>query len=195
MDTTNIHIVEEPEKQLAMHPRKFSMWLFIVTVVMIFAALTSAYIVRQAEGNWREYELPLSLWINSGIIILSSATMHWAYLSAKKDNLEMVKVAISSTTFLGVLFLIGQMWAWNVLVSNEVYFTGGNPSESFLYVLTGLHGAHLVSAIIYLFIVLFATFRYQVHSKNLAKIEMCATYWHFLDILWLYLFIFLLLNH
>ena len=192
--TSDFKIVEEAKKPLSMHPKKFGMWLFMVTVVMIFASLTSAYIVRQAEGNWVVFELPNLLTITSGIIILSSVSMHYTYLMAKKDNLDQVKVGVVVTFILGVTFLIGQLYAWGDLVNNNVFFVG-NPSGSFLYVLTGLHGLHLVSGIIFLIIVLISTFKYQVHSKNLAQIQMCATYWHFLGGLWIYLFVFLLLNH
>jgi len=188
-----IRIVEEANKPLGMHPKKFALWIFIASVIMIFAALTSAYIVRQSDGNWMMFDLPNSFWITSAIILVSSGTMHWAYLAAKKDNLEATKVAISITTVLGVAFLVGQYLAWGDLVRRNVYFVG-NPSGSFVYVLSGLHGAHIIGGLVFLLIVLVATFRYSVHSKNLAQIEMCATYWHFLDGLWLYLFVFLLLN-
>jgi len=186
-------IVEEADKPLAMHPKKFALWIFIVSVFMIFAALTSAYIVRQSDGNWLVFDLPNSFWITSAIILISSGTMHWAYLAAKRDNLEATKIAISITTVLGAAFLVGQYIAWGDLVKRNVYFVG-NPSGSFVYVLSGLHGLHIVGGVIFLLIVLTATFRFRVHSKNLAQIEMCATYWHFLDALWLYLFVFLLLN-
>lgn len=186
-------IVEEADKPLAMHPKKFALWIFIVSVFMIFAALTSAYIVRQSDGNWLVFDLPNSFWITSAIILISSGTMHWAYLAAKRDNLEATKIAISITTVLGAAFLVGQYIAWGDLVKRNVYFVG-NPSGSFVYVLSGLHGLHIVGGVIFLLIVLTATFRFRVHSKNLAQMEMCATYWHFLDALWLYLFVFLLLN-
>lgn len=188
-----IRIVEEASKPLAMHPKKFALWIFIASVLMIFAALTSAYIVRQADGNWMSFDLPASFWITSAIILASSVTMHWAYWSAKKDNLEATKLAISLTSVLGLAFLIGQYIAWGDLVERNVYFVG-NPSGSFVYVLSGLHGLHIVGGVIFLFIVLVATFRFKVHSRSLDQIEMCATYWHFLDGLWLYLFVFLLLN-
>ncbi|GAA0894444.1 cytochrome c oxidase subunit 3 [Fulvivirga kasyanovii] len=192
--TSELKLVEDPKKPLSMNPKKFALWLFMVTVVMIFAALTSGYIVRQAEGNWVMFELPFEMWVTTGIILLSSATMHWAYLEAKKDNLERVKLAISVTTVLGVLFLVGQFYVWGALVDSEVYLVG-NPSGSFLYVLSGLHGLHIVSGVIFLIIVLISTFKYKVHSKSLNQIQMCTTYWHFLDALWIYLFVFLLLNH
>ena len=192
--TGDLKLIEEPKRPLAMNPRKFALWLFMITVVMIFAALTSAYIVRQGEGNWMLFKLPFELWVTSGIILLSSATMHWAYLSAKRDELEKVKIAVAITTLLGIAFLVGQVYVWNALVDRNVFFVG-NPSGSFLYVLSGLHGLHLVSGVIFLIIVLISTLKYKVHSKNLNQIQMCATYWHFLDALWIYLFVFLLINH
>jgi len=190
---TDIKIVEEAGEQLAMHPKKFALWIFIASVVMIFAALTSAYMVRQAAGNWLVFELPDSFFITTAIILLSSGTMHWAYYSAKRDNIEMTKLAMAITTLLGVAFLIGQFIAWGDLVRDNVYFAG-NPSGSFVYVISGVHGLHIIGGVVFLLIVLAATFQYKVHSRKLAQIEMCATYWHFLDGLWLYLFVFLLLN-
>lgn len=191
--TSEFRIVEEPKKPLAMHPKKFAMWLFLGSVLMLFAAFTSAYIVRQAEGNWLYFELPQLFYATTVVILMSSVTMQWAYFAAKKDNAEMAKVMIALTTILGFGFLAGQILGWKELVQNSIYFVG-NPSGSFLYVLTGLHGLHVVSAIVYLVIILVSIFRSKVHSGNMAPIEMCATYWHFLGGLWLYLFVFLLLN-
>ena len=188
----DLKIVEEPRKPLAMHPKKFAMWLFIASVLMLFMALTSAYIVRQAEGNWIYFELPTMFYTTSAVILLSSVTMQLAYWAAKKDNLERVKLMMTFTTILGLFFLVGQFLGWRDLVTNRIFLVG-NPSGSFVYIITGLHALHLISAIVFLLIVLVATFRYKVHSKNLAQIEMCATYWHFLGGLWLYLFVFLIL--
>jgi cytochrome c oxidase subunit III len=189
-----ISYIEGAEQPIAMHPKKFALWLFIVTVVMIFASLTSAYIVRQSEGNWLEFDLPEIFWYNSAIILLSSITLHWAYMSAKKDDLAKVRSGMILTSILGAIFLIGQWYSWGALVDRDVFFVG-NPAGSFLYVFTGLHALHLISGVIFLIIVLISSFRYQVHSKNMDTMEMCVTYWHFLGGLWLYLFMFLLLNH
>ena len=190
---SEIKIIEEAKKPLAMNPKKFAMWIFIVSVLMIFGALTSAYIVRRAEGNWLDFVLPQLFWLNTGMIMISSMTMHWAYLAAKRDRLETVKIAMVITTILGVSFLVGQYMAWGQLVDQKIYLVG-NPSGSFVYILSGLHGLHIVGGVIYLLIVLSSTFKYKVHSKSLNQIEMCATYWHFLGGLWLYLFVFLLLT-
>lgn len=188
-------LVDAPlEQPLSMHPKKFALWLFIVTVVMIFAAFTSAHIVRQADGDWLIYDVPPMLWVTSGIILASSAFMQWAYIAAKKDKLEQVKLALSITTLLGFVFLYGQFQAWGQLVDAGVFFVG-NPAGSFMYVFTGIHAAHLISGVIYLLYMLISSFRYKVHAKNMLNMDMCTTYWHFLGGLWIYLFIFLLLNH
>ena len=186
-----IKIVEEAKKPLAMNPQKFAVWLFCVSVLMIFGALTSAYIVRQAEGNWLVFELPQLFWINTGVILASSITMQWAYVAAKRDNLELVKIATVITSILGISFLVGQFLAWGDLVDQKIYLVG-NPSGSFVYIISGLHGLHIVGGVVFLLILLGSTFKYKVHSKSLNRIEMCATYWHFLGGLWLYLFVFLL---
>lgn len=188
----DLKIVEEPRKPLSMHPKKFAMWLFIASVLMVFMALTSAYIVRQAEGNWVYFELPGLFYSTSLVIVLSSVTMQLAFWAAKRDNLERVKLMMAFTTILGVIFLVGQYYGWKALVTNRIFLVG-NPSGSFVYVITGLHAVHIISALVFLVIVLVATFRFKVHSKNMAQIEMCATYWHFLGGLWLYLFVFLIL--
>jgi len=181
-------------KILSMHPLKFALWLFIVTIVMIFAALTSAYIVRQSEGNWLIFDLPTEFLINTIILVASSVTMHLAYMAAKKDNFKQLKLFMIVTAALSIAFFIGQFEAWGALVDRDVYFVG-NPSGSFLYVISGLHAFHLISGLIFILIMLFSAFKLKVHSKNMVKMEMCTTYWHFLDGLWVYLYIFLLLNH
>jgi len=190
----NLDLIEGPKTRLSMHPKKFALWLFIGSVVMMFAAFTSAFIVRRAEGNWMDFEIPDIFWLNTGIVLLSSGTMHWAFTAAKRDDLETIKLALGITIILGFAFLTGQYISWGHLVDANVFFVG-NPAGSFLYVLTGLHGFHIVTGITFLVVVLLNTIRYNVHAKNLVQIEMCTTYWHFLSGLWLYLFIFLLLNH
>lgn len=186
-----IDIVEQP---ISMHPKKFALWLFMVTVVMLFAAWTSAYIVRQAEGNWLEYDLPEIFWFTSGVVVLSSIVLQWAYFSAKKDNLANLRIGMVITVILGIAFLVGQWYSWVALVDREVFFVG-NPAGSFLYVITGMHALHLISGLLFLIIVLISSFRLKVHSRSMNTMEMATTYWHFLGGLWLYLFMFLLLNH
>ena len=192
----DIRIVEEAKKPRSMNPKKFALWLFIVSVIMLFGAWTSAYIVKRGEPGWSSFELPNQFWVNTVIILISSVTMVWAQRAAKKDQLEQTKIALGLTTLLGVAFLVGQWLAWGKMVEMNYYFagSGSNSSSSFIYVLTGFHGLHIISGVVVLLIALIATFRYKVHSRNMLRLELCSTYWHFLGGLWLYLFVFLLLN-
>ncbi|MEP0367586.1 MAG: cytochrome c oxidase subunit 3 [Cyclobacteriaceae bacterium] len=178
----------------SMHPKKFAMWLFIISVTMIFASLTSAYIVKKAEGNWALVEFPSMFAVTSIIIVLSSLSIHFAYISAKRNNLLNIRLGLVVTGLLAIAFTVGQYMSWGQLVNQEVFFVG-NPSGSFIYVFTGLHVAHLIGGLIFLSVVLYNSFKYKVHSKSLAQMEMCITYWHFLGGLWLYLYLFLILNN
>lgn len=190
----DVQLIEEPEETLSMNPRKFILWLFIVSIIMLFAAMTSAYLVRRAEGNWLEYEIPSVFTYSSVVLVLSSLTMHWAYLAAKKDNFGSLKTAITITFVLGAVFLYMQFQGWVALVDQNVFFVG-NPAGSFMYIFTGLHGFHLISGLIVLVFALVASFRLRIHAKSLNQLEIAATYWHFLDVLWLYLFLFLVYFH
>jgi cytochrome c oxidase subunit 3 len=191
--TENIEIIKD-RGTMGMNPSKFIVWLFIVSIVMLFAALTSAYVVKQSEGSWLNFSLPGVFWITTAIILISSLTMQMAERAAKKDNLSRLKIFLVLTAVLGLAFLIGQYQSWKQLVGMDVFFVG-NPAGSFLYVLTGLHGIHIISGILFILIVIFSTLRLKVHSKRMVKIEMCTSYWHFLGGLWVYLFLFLKMNH
>ncbi len=192
----DIKIVEEAKKPRSMNPKKFALWLFIVSVVMLFGAWTSAYIVKRGEPGWSSFDLPLQFWVNTGIMLVSSATMVWAHTSARRDNLGQTKLGLAVTLALGIAFLVGQWQAWGEMVAMNQYFagSGSNSASSFIYVLTGFHGLHIISGIIVVALALLAAYRYQVHSKNMLRMELCSTYWHFLGGLWLYLFVFLILN-
>ncbi|MEO9484912.1 MAG: cytochrome c oxidase subunit 3 [Ekhidna sp.] len=181
-------------KVRSMHPQKFAMWLFLVSVVMVFVSLSSAYIVKKSIGDWIYIEFPSLFQFTTGVIILSSVTMHYAYISAKRNNIKNIRIGLVITAILAVVFIVGQLKAWGQLVDGGYHFVG-NPASSFIYIFTGLHVVHLVGAVIFLLIVLKKAFNYKVHSKSLVRIEMCATFWHFLGGLWLYLYLFLILNN
>jgi cytochrome c oxidase subunit III len=189
--------LEEENSRSGVHPLKFTLWLLIISIIMMFAAFTSAYLVRRAEGNWLEFDLPNILLINTVIIALSSVTMQLAHNAAASDNIAKLRLMLYLTFGLGIAFLMGQWNGWAELVQNNVFFGGesSNPSGSFMYVLTGVHGFHIVTGLLYLAIVIVSSLRYKVHSKNMLRIQLCTIYWHFLGGLWLYLYIFLRLNH
>ena len=189
----NINL-DEPEETLSMNPKKFMLWLTIVAILMMFAGWTSGYLVRKAEGRWHEFELPQIFWYSTGILLVSSISMFLAVQSAKKDNFNALKVAISITFVFGLAFLTTQVFGFSDLIKNQLYFAGSDVAASWLYALIGLHAAHVISGLVVLLISLISAFKFTANSKNLLRIQLCATYWHFLDFLWLYLFLFLYFN-
>ncbi len=170
------------------------LYVGIFSILMLFAGLTSAYIVRQADGNWLEFSMPFMFWISTGLILLSSAAMNWALLSARNSRYGAIKVALMLTLALGIAFCFTQFLAWKELVAGGIFFSGktANPSGSFMYILSGLHLAHIFSGLLYILVILFKSFNNRYNSRNLMGIKHCSIYWHFLDALWIYLFVFLL---
>lgn len=183
--------VQEPAQVLSVNKWKFIIWLFIITIVMLFASQTSAYLVRRAEGNWAEFEIPTIFWFSTVILLISSISMHWALVSAKKDSQLNLKIAVGLTFTFGIVFLVMQYLGWQDLQLQGV-FLKGNPSGSFFYIFTGLHMAHLLLGLGILIATLIMAFKLEINASNTLLVEICATAWHFLDILWIYLFVFLL---
>ena len=181
------------KKTLAMQPKKFLLWLFLVSMTMFFAALTSAYLVKRGQSDWISFELPSMFTYTLVCITCSSITMHMAYVYAKRDQINLLKLMISVTFFLGLTFLWGQYEGWNQLIASEVYLVG-HPSGSFIYVLSGAHAFHLIGGLVYLLIMLQQSFTHRVHSEKTEQIEICSTYWHFVGILWIYLYTFFWIN-
>jgi cytochrome c oxidase subunit 3 len=120
--------------------------------------------------------------------------MIFAVRAAKNNNFSTLKIAISITFVFGLSFLTTQVLGFSDLIKNQLYFAGSDVAASWLYALIGLHAAHVISGLVVLLISLVSSFRFTNEKKNLTRIQLCATYWHFLDILWLYLFLFLYFN-
>lgn len=185
-------IENQPQEKPKIATEKVLLAIGIGSIVMLFAGLTSGYIVRQAEGNWKFFELPSVFYISSIIILISSFTMQMAVRAVKKDELAQVKSFILITLGLGLAFVFTQFLGWNELVKNNVYFSDKlTPSGSFFYVITGLHLAHLAFGLLGLIITGSKSIRERYNSKNYLGISLCAIYWHFLGGLWIYLFVFL----
>lgn len=184
---------EEQKKKSA----KPLLWISMISMSMVFAGLTSALVVRKAEGNWLVFDYPIWFYISTALIILSSFTMNWAKNNVKKDNLDMANKGFLWTLVLGLGFALSQYFTWVALYDEGVYFTGpgSNASGSFLYVLTLLHLLHLAGGIIALLITTYKAKTGAYSSQNSLGVELCAIFWHFLDFLWLYLFLFLLYIH
>lgn len=185
---------ETPQKK-GLNVPKFMTWLFIATIIMLFGAITSAYIVKRAEGHWNQYELP-NLFIYSTIaIVLSSGSMHMAVQYLKRDKFQSFVSALLVTFVLGIIFLLNQFFAWGELFDNQVYFGGqySNAAGSFIYVISGLHWVHIISGLTYLLVVMIKALRYKITKSNMKIVQSCALFWHFLGFLWIYLYIFLII--
>lgn len=195
MTTTAMNVELDNEERIKNEKaKKMLMYIGIVSMVMAFAGLTSAYVVRQAQDNWMHFELPQMFWISSALILISSVTMNWAVSLAKKGNFDKVKLAALLTFVLGIGFTISQFMGWSSLYNSNVVFAGreSNASGSFMYVLTGLHLAHLFAGLIALIFVIVKSHLKKYTIENHLGIKIVAIFWHFLDILWIYLFLFLL---
>ncbi|MDP4579102.1 MAG: cytochrome c oxidase subunit 3 [Saprospiraceae bacterium] len=177
------------------HPQKFALLVSCASVVMLFAALTSAYVVRQAAGNWLEFPMPVLFLYSTLTLIVSSLTLHFSYKGFLAGNVKSYKYLLLLTFALGVLFIYLQYKGWMALVSMGVEL-GTNPSGSFLYVLSGLHAAHILGGLAAVFVAILHAFilPYEVSAKRKLRFEMTQIYWHFVDILWIYLIVFLWLQ-
>lgn len=187
----DIAIQETPKLPLSVNKWRFITWMFIITIIMLFASQTSAYLVKRAEGAWNEFEIPSIFWYSTIVLLFSSVTMQLSYNAAKKDNQGLLKSMILVTFVLGMSFMVMQYLGWQELQKQGIYVKG-NVSGSFFYVFTGLHVAHLVMGVGVLIATMIYVFRSKVSSGKTLLIENCNTFWHFLDLLWLYLFVFLL---
>lgn len=169
------------------------LWVGIVSIVMLFAGLTSAYVVRADNGNWLIFNMPDIFFVSTAVIIASSITLFIGLQMAKKNNNKGVVFSVLTTFILGIIFTYCQFAGWNELTAKGVVFAGkyANASGSFLYVLTGLHLAHLFGGLISLLVTLINSLRRKYNAENTLGLELCSIYWHFLDILWVYLFLFL----
>lgn len=184
-------IISNERKRI--HPHKFTMWVAMGSIVMMFAGLTSAYLVRKAQANWLVFNLPPVFWISTFVILISSLTMHLALTSFKARLMRRYRLFITITAFLGALFAILQYSGFNYLYSHgvQVFGVGSNPAASFLGIIIGLHALHVLGGVLALFIIFFRAYSSKVKRYNITPVEVISTYWHFVDILWIYLFIFL----
>ncbi len=177
------------------HPQLFGLWIALGSITMMFVALTSAYIVRQAAGNWLEFKLPDLFIISTIVILLSSVTLQMAYNAYLKQRESIYKIGLVLSLILGIAFLVLQYNAWMALFNIGVDLKA-NPSSSFLYVITAVHALHILGGIAALIVANLHGFTlpFFFSKKRKIRFQMVLHYWHYVDILWVCLFIFLLLK-
>lgn len=184
------------KEKLNLQPKKFNMWLFIITSFMLFAAFTSGFIVYTQGSASRGIKivLPHAFILSTIIILFSSATMYMAFRSARRLQFNKQRQFLWLTFALGIGFFCVQFYAWSILVNMGVYLINPNASQSFIYIFTGVHLVHILAGLILLVGCLVSSYKNSPQVKKIFQLEMASIFWHFVDILWIYLYVFLLLN-
>ncbi len=175
-------------------PKRYytGMALGIVSILMFFMALASAFLLRRGTGNWIPVHIPTLMWINTGVLLASSATLELARHRLAQGLLSAYRNLWLVTTALGVLFLVGQVVAWRQLVAEGIYLAS-NPASSFFYIFTGAHALHLFGGVAALLYVAKRNFDESRVTRSVAA-EVTSYYWHFMDALWLFLLVLLFLG-
>jgi len=182
-------IQKEPKK---IHPQKFALWVAIGSIIMMFGGFTSGFIVRKSQGNWLHYKVPVEFYISTVVVILSSLTIHLAVRSFKARKMAFHKNMVAVSLLLGLAFVVLQYFGFKDLYAQFVW--NNNVSLQFITVIVLVHALHIAGGMVALIILFLRTFGRRVKIYSATGIDMVATYWHFVDILWLYLFVFFLLN-
>jgi cytochrome c oxidase subunit III len=172
-----------------MHPHMFALWVAIASIIMMFAGLTSAYIVKSKLANWEIVETPTYFVYSTILIIISSLTMQGALRSFKQREMKQYRSLLLATLVLGSGFLLLQWLGFQWLWQNGVRFQGAGAGQ-FLYIIAGLHALHVIGGIMALIIIIIKALAGKKKIYNSVGVEVLSTYWHFVDVLWLYLFIF-----
>ncbi len=180
------------EQRNRIHPHKFTLWVGIGSILMMFAGLTSAYIVKRNQANWVPFQLPIAFWYSTAVIALSSFTLYMSSKAFKERAISRYRTLMAITLGLGVLFILLQFIGFRALWQIGITLTA-SVSYSFLYVIVGLHALHVIGGIIALVIMSLKAFSIKTRSYSSVPVELMSTYWHFVDILWIYLLIFLLM--
>jgi cytochrome c oxidase subunit 3 len=187
-------LTEGTRDQKIQRSKKMMLWFGIASMVMMFAGLTSAYVVSKNRPDWgTDFQLPESLYWSTFVIIVSSLTFFLAKKSILANKRTNASAFLIATLLLGIAFMVLQFESFSEIIKAGYYFTGSesNITTSFIYIVVLAHLAHLVAGLIVLLVVIYNHFKQRYRPGQMLGIELGATFWHFLDILWVYLFLFL----
>ena len=190
---SNKSLHREELKQAQRKTAKPLLYVGIVSIVMLFAGLTSAYVVRADNGNWLVFQLPGITILSTAIIVSSSLSLWLAQWAIRRDKFRLTSLALFVTLVLGISFFFTQYEGWKQLTAQGIYFIGkySNASGSFLYLIALVHLAHMLGGILALLVSFTKSLLKRYSSADYLGLELTAIYWHFLDLLWVYLFLFL----
>lgn len=182
--------VSENQRQ-KLHPHKFTLWVAIASILMMFAGLTSAFIVKSNMVGWRDIEMPKVFWASTAAIVLSSVTIQMALRAFRQRDMRLYRSLLLVTLLLGIAFVVLQWVGFRDLwFQQQVKFRQSAGSGQFLYVIFGLHALHVIAGVIALLVLFIKAFFGKTKVYSPVPIEVAATYWHFVDLLWIYLLVF-----
>jgi len=167
-------------------PAKIGLGVFLAVVGSLFALFISAYSMRMNMVDWRALPVPRLLWFNTGVLLTSSIALQWAYMAARRNDMDGVIIGLCAGGASALIFLAGQLLAWRQL-SLAGYFVTSNPANSFFYLITAVHGLHLMGGLVALGRTIAKVWHGAEISQVRLSVELCAIYWHFLLLVWLVL--------
>ena len=174
--------------------KKMMLWFGIISLIMSFAGLTSAFIVSSSREDWlKDFQLPDAFVVSTIVIVISSITMFIAHRGVKTGNRSITTIFLSATFILGIVFIFNQFSGFNEIIAMGYNFTGptSNVTMSYIYVIAFVHIVHVAVGLISLLVVIYNHFKQKYTPTEKLGFDLAATYWHFVDLLWLYLFFFL----
>lgn len=174
------------ESPSSLPPAKIGLGVFLAVVGSLFALFISAYSMRMNLVDWRTLPVPALLWFNTGVLVLSSVALQWAYMAARRNDIDGISVGLCAGGASAITFLVGQLLAWRQL-SGAGYFLASNPANSFFYLITAVHGLHLMGGLVALGRTTAKVLRGAGATQIRLSVELCTIYWHFLLLVWLVL--------
>ena len=184
-------MAETTKQKKKIHPHKFTLWVAIGSILMMFAGLTSAFIVKSNLVGWRDVVMPQIFWVSTAVIIASSITVQLALRSFKQRDMGRYRQLIAMTFVLGMAFVVMQWLGFQELwYDQNVTLKGVTGAGQFLYIIFGLHALHVLGGVIALLVMFIKAFFGKSKNYSSVPVELAATYWHFVDLLWIYLLVF-----
>ena len=174
------------ESPSSLPPAKIGLGVFLAVVGSLFALFISAYSMRMNMVDWRALPVPGLLWFNTGVLVTSSIALQWAHMAARRNDMDGVIICLCAGGASALIFLVGQLLAWRQL-SLTGYFVTSNPANSFFYLITAVHGLHLMGGLVALSRTIAKVWRGAEMTQVRLSVELCAIYWHFLLLVWLVL--------
>lgn len=186
-------VSDQQQQRKKIHPHKFTMWVAIGSIVMMFAGLTSAFIVKSNMVGWKPVALPIVFYISTAVILISSMVIQMALRSFKHREMNRYRLLMGLTLLLGIAFVVLQWMGFMSLWHQQITFKGSSGAGQFLYVIFGLHAIHVVAGVVMLAVMFLRSYFGKIKLYSSVPVEVAATYWHFVDGLWIYLLVFFLI--